>query len=88
MKAFRLLAGVAALALMSTAAQAGDVYHASMSVPAGQTGPLVNVPGFGSYVATNNGPFLFNEGYNNPAAEGYLQGASAQVMNTNANVSM
>ncbi|WP_374596598.1 hypothetical protein [Brevundimonas sp.] len=91
MKAFRLLAGVAALALISTAAQAGDVYHASMSVPVGQTGPSVNVPGFGTYTATPPGyptNFTFNEGFNNPAAKGYLQGASAQVMNTSANVSM
>lgn len=87
MKAFRLLAGVAALAMMSTAAQAGDVYHAAMAVPAGQTGPVVNIGGL-NYVATLSGnAFNFNNEFS-PLAETYLQGASAQVMNTNANVSM
>lgn len=87
MKAYRLLAGVAALALISTAAQAGDVYHASMSVPVGQTGPVVNIGGT-NYVATFTPPLQFNETTFGTLGEQYLQGSSSQVMNTNANVSM
>ena len=85
MKAFRLLAGVAALALMSTAAQAGDVYHASMAIPAGNPGPVVNIGGT-NYVVSNNGlAQTFNE-TTYPLASAYLQGAS--VMNSAATVSM
>ncbi|WP_296169425.1 hypothetical protein [uncultured Brevundimonas sp.] len=91
MKTLRLLAGVAALALMSTAAQAGDVYHASMAVyQPGGNGPIVPYNG-GNWFVFGNGTFNENQPFSGqPAgfAEAYLQGASAQVMNTNANVSM
>lgn len=91
MKTLRLLAGVAALALMSTAAQAGDVYHASMAVyQPGGNGPTVPYNG-GNWFVFGNGTFNETQPFvGQPAdfAEAYLQGASSQVMNTNANVSM
>lgn len=88
MKAFRLLAGVAALALISTAAQAGDVYHASMSTPQGNTGPIVNIGGQ-NYVVSNAGTATtFNEDTFGALGQSYLQGASSQVMDVEATVSM
>ncbi|MGH6979335.1 MAG: hypothetical protein ACRED4_08610, partial [Brevundimonas sp.] len=58
-----LVAGAAVAALLSAgSANADDVYHASMAIPVGQTGPNVAIPGYpGGVVATNSAPFLFND---------------------------
>ena len=93
MKKF-LIAGAAVAALLSAgAANADDVYHASMSVPAGQTGPTVVIPGYpGGVIATTNGPFQFNEtlpsGLGPNAARDYLQGAGPIVFGQGVNATV
>lgn len=91
MKTFRLLAGVAALALMSTAAQAGDVYHASMSLGSTGVGPLVQIaPGQGtSQVGGAPGTLInettFGSGFD---TGGYIGKVADTNMNTTSNYSL
>jgi hypothetical protein len=91
MKIASLLAGVAALALSAVAAQAGDVYHASLTTSSAG-GPVINIPGFGNLGVAPN--FTFNEGHvqsNLPAtAPGdYLKLISPSIINNStANIAM
>ena len=91
MKFASLFAGVAVLALSAAAAQAGDVYHASLTTgPAG--GPVINIPGFGNLGVAPN--FTFNEGHTQPnlpatAAGDYLKLISPSIINnSNQHISM
>ncbi|HEY1073969.1 hypothetical protein, partial [Brevundimonas sp.] len=91
MKIASLFAGAAVLALSAAAAQAGDVYHASLTTSAAG-GPAINIPGAGPVGVSPN--FTFNEAYTQaglPAntAIDYLKGISPSIINnSNANISM
>ncbi|WP_374596596.1 hypothetical protein [Brevundimonas sp.] len=90
MKAFRLLAGVAAIALVSTAAHAGDVYHASIDVRPGYAGPTVSTPSFGNVYANDQAPTQFNETSLGAIGREYLIAADSVIfgLGMNANVSL
>nr|WP_314430198.1 hypothetical protein [uncultured Brevundimonas sp.] len=91
MKTVSLLAGVAALALSAVSAQAGEVYHATLTTSAAG-GPAINIPGFGPVGVAPN--FTFNETYTQvglPAntAIDYLKGISPSIINdSTANIAM
>jgi hypothetical protein len=91
MKPVSLFAGVAALVLSAAAAQAGEVYHASATTPAGINGPTVNVPGLGSaYMAPG---WTMTETYVYPGVPdvgvNYLKAISPLVINdSTAQISM
>lgn len=92
MKIAALLAGVAAVALTASAASAGNpIFQGSIQVPAGQTGPTVNTPSYGSVYANDQPPSEFTETSLGQIGLEYLKGVASQTnlkSDSTANVSL